>query len=394
MTGTGAETFAGFSLNRKTVPFGFVGVGGNKIDSITVTDTGKAALVISNVTSSNGTFTVNPTSATLQPAQAQTFHITFTPVNTTPQSGNIVFTHNAPGSPDTVAVSGTGAETLAGFSLNRKTVPFGFVGVGGNKLDSITVTDTGKAALVISNVASSNGTFTVNPTSVTLQPAQAQTFHITFTPANTNPQSGNIVFTHNAPGSPDTVAVSGTGAETLAGFSLNRKTVPFGFVGVGGNKLDSITVTDTGKAALVISNVASSNGTFTVNPTSVTLQPAQAQIFHITFTPLNTNPQSGDIVFTHNAPGSPDTVVVTGTGAVAAISLSRKNVPFTSVPLGETGLDSIIVTDTGRAALVIHDVASNNAAFVVNPTHDTLQPGEERAFYIMFHPPKCGPAGR
>jgi hypothetical protein len=78
-----------------------------------VTNIGGVALVIGSVTSTNGTFTVSPANATLQPAQARTFYITFTPVNTAPQTGNVIFMHNASSSPDTVAVSGTGVATLS-----------------------------------------------------------------------------------------------------------------------------------------------------------------------------------------------------------------------------------------------------------------------------------------
>jgi hypothetical protein len=103
-----------------------------------------------------------------------------------------------------------GSAMLPGFALNRKIVPFGTVVVGSNRLDSVTVTNTGAAPLVISSVTSSNGTFTVNPASAAVQPAQSRTFYLTFTPVNTNAQSGNIVFTHSAASSPDIVAVSGS----------------------------------------------------------------------------------------------------------------------------------------------------------------------------------------
>ncbi len=372
----------GFSLNRKAVPFGSVALGGSRLDSVVVTDTGKAALVISTVASSNGTFTVSPANATLQPAQARTFYITFTPATTNPQSANIVFTHNAPSAHDTVAVTGTGV--AAGFSVTRRSVPFGTVALLSNKLDSVSVTNAGGATLVISSVTSSNGTFAVNPSNATLLPTQARTFYITFTPANTNPQSGNIVFIHSASTSPDTVAVSGTGGSP--GFSVNRKTVPFGLVNLGGNKLDSVSVTNTGGVALVISSVTSSNGTFAVSPSNATLQFAQARTFYITFTPAGTNPQSGNIVFTHSASTSPDTVTVSGTGGSAGFSVNRKTVPFGLVNLGGNKLDSVIITDTGTAPLSISDIASSNSTFTVNPPNATIQPAGTGTFYITFTP--------
>jgi hypothetical protein len=112
-----------------------------------------------------------------------------------------------------VAVSGIGGAPA--FSLNRKTVPFGSIVVGGSRLDSVTVSDTGSAPLVIGSVVPGNGTFTVNPANATIPPGGSRTFFITFTPLNANPQNGNIVFNHNAPGQHDTVTVSGTGVAPL-----------------------------------------------------------------------------------------------------------------------------------------------------------------------------------
>jgi len=306
VSGTGT----GFSVNRRSVAFGNVPVSSPSKDSVVVTNAGTTTLTISSVTSGNGTFAVSPAGASIAAAASAKFYITFTPTNTTAQTGNVVFIHNASSSPDTVAVSGTGI--LPGFALNRRTVPFGLVLLGQNRLDSVTVSDTGKAPLVISSVTSSNGSFTVNPANATIQPSQSRQFYLTFTPANVTPQSGNVVFNHNAPGLHDTVTVSGTGG--AAAFSVNRKTVPFGIVVVGGLRLDSVTVSDAGSAPLVIASVASGNGTFTVNPASATLQPAGTRTFFITFTPLNANPQNGNIVFNHNAPGLHDTVTVSGTG--------------------------------------------------------------------------------
>jgi hypothetical protein len=359
VSGTGT----GFSVNRRSVGFGNVPVGSPSRDSVVVTNAGAATLTISSVTSSNGAFAVSPPGASIATAASAKFYITFTPANTTGQTGNVVFIHNASSSPDTVAVSGTGI--LPGFALNRRIVPFGLVVLGQNRLDSVTVSDTGKAPLVIGSVTSSNGAFTVNPTSAAIQPSQSRQFYLTFAPANTAPQSGIVVFSHNAPGLHDTVAVSGIGGAPA--FSLNRKTVPFGSIVVGGSRLDSVTVSDTGSAPLVIGSVVPGNGTFTVNPANATIQPGGSRTFFITFTPLNANPQNGNIVFNHNAPGQHDTVTVSGTGVAPlpapllvapANSLTGLELPVTlswNPVNGATGYTLQMATDPLFGTIVIND---------------------------------------
>ena len=359
VSGTGT----GFSVNRRSVAFGNVPVTGNSRDSVIVTNAGAATLTISSVTSGNGTFSVSPAGASIAATASAKFYITFTPANTTAQTGNVVFIHNASSSPDTVAVSGTG--TLPGFALDRRTVPFGLVLLGQNRFDSVTVSDTGKAALVISSVVSSNGAFTVNPANATIQPAQSRKFYLTFTPANTNLQTGAVVFNHNAPGAHDTVTVSGTGA--AATFSVNRRTVPFGSVVVGGSRLDSVAVSDTGSAPLVISSIAPGSGPFTVNPAGATILPGGTRTFFITFTPLSGGAQNGNLVFNHNAPGLHDTVTVSGTG-VAPLPAPLLSAPASgstgqSLPValswssanGATGYWLQMATDPSFVTIVISD---------------------------------------
>src|SRR5206468_10911068 len=96
------------------------------------------------------------------------------------------------------------------FSVAPTSASFGNVDVGSGKTDSVTVTNTGTATLNISSVASDNSQFTVTPTSGSLAPSASQKFFIAFSPTSTGPKPGNIIFMHNAPGSPSSVAVSGT----------------------------------------------------------------------------------------------------------------------------------------------------------------------------------------
>src|SRR5205814_900087 len=94
------------------------------------------------------------------------------------------------------------------FAVSPTNLNFGNVFVGSSKKDSVTVTNSGSAALNISSVSSTNGSFGVSPTNATVAPMGSQKFYIIFSPASEGTLSGNIVFTHNAAGSPSSVAVS------------------------------------------------------------------------------------------------------------------------------------------------------------------------------------------
>jgi len=376
--GTGA--LAGFSLNRKSIAYGFVVIARPKADSVSVTNTGTAALVISSVTSSSARYTVSPTSGTIQPGAKSTFTITFTPTAQGSAAANIVFTHNAPTIHDTVAVSGTGTA----FSPNKRSIAFGSVPTGTSRKDSVIITNAGSTSLSITAVTSTNGVFTVTPTTASVAAAGTAKFYVTFTPANTTAQTGFVIFAHNGASSPDTIGVSGTG--TTPGFSVAPKAIAFGTVAIGSPRRDSVTVSSTGNASLVISAVTSSNAAFTVSPTGATITAGSTRKFYITFTPAASAPQTASIVFTHNAPSAHDTVTVSGAGGTVGFVLNRRTVSFGSVAVGNSRTDSVAVTDTGTAALVIASVVSGNGRFAVTPAAATVPAQQGQTFRITFTP--------
>jgi P pilus assembly chaperone PapD len=316
------------------VSFGGVVVGSAKQDSVTVTNTGTSTLTISSVVSDNGEFSVTPGSGSIGPSGSQKFYVTFAPTSPDGKVGSIIFVHDASGSPDSVAVSGTGMAPE--FSVAATSLTFGNVTVGSSSQDSVTVTNTGTSTLTISSVVSDNGEFSVVPGSGSIEPSGSQKFYVTFSPTSVGSKAGSIVFTHDAAGSPDTVSVAGTGV--APGFLVMPVSLLFGNVTVGSSSQDSVTVTNTGTSALAITSVMSDNGEFSVAPGNGVVAPSESQRFHITFTPSSRGVKTGNIVFVHSASGSPDTVTVTGTGVTppTVVTLPATNVATTSATLNGT----------------------------------------------------------
>jgi len=123
--GTGVA--AQFQVNPVIVAFENVVVGQSATDTVTVTNGGGATLTISGVTSSNARFTVTPTTGNILPGDSLKFSITFSPIAVGLQTGgNIVFTHNASGSPSTV----TAGEVLDGKYLIEYELGKGEGGMG------------------------------------------------------------------------------------------------------------------------------------------------------------------------------------------------------------------------------------------------------------------------
>jgi len=100
----------------------------------------------------------------------------------------------------------------------------------------------------------------------------------------------------------------------IPNFSPSTYNLNFGHVEAGTTKELAIVVNNYGDGNLEITNVNSNNTYFSVTPTVATILPFKEQQFVIRFSPVELGMQSGRILFSHNASGGKDSIVVSGTG--------------------------------------------------------------------------------
>jgi uncharacterized protein (TIGR03118 family) len=196
---------------------------------------------------------------------------------------------------------------------------------------TVTVENTGSAALVLSAAPALSGTqstdFTIGGTSTctnaaSIAPGGACTIVVTFTPAAAGSRGPvTLTIADNASSSPQTVTLSGTGSAGAPATAL-APTTPLTFTGqiVGSNSTtQTVTITNSGNAPLTFgaTAVAVSNDfsqTNTCNGQTVAVN-ANCTVT-VTFTPSATtnNPRTGTLTVTDNAANSPQAVALTGTG--------------------------------------------------------------------------------
>jgi len=149
---------------------------------------------------------------------------------------------------------------------------------------------------------------------------------------------------------------------------------------VGNSKADSVYVIDMGGSALTVSSVVSDNPAYTVDPGSAPpIASLDSTKFKITFTPTFDGVASGNIVFTHDASGSPDTVAVTGIGLVPQTILSNGKGAWASTTTWQGGLvprsvDSVVIRSID-SVFVLADAACRGLNVLANGTvvlSDTL----------------------
>jgi len=290
--------------------------------TITVTNGGNQNLTISNVavTGTNaGDFPETDNCTTVLPQATCTINVSFTPAIAGGESAGVQLTDNGPGSPQSVALSGTGIGNgpLAVFSPSSLTFPTQLVGTS-SAPQTITLSNIGNQALSITQITISSQFSQSNNCGSSVPVGSSCTITVTFNPTKPNTITGTLSVTDNGPGSPQTIALSGTGTYVI----LSPAVLNFGTVTVGQSSApQTSTFTNTAKFNLPIKSL-SITGTdpsdfSEKNTCGSTVDAGASCTITVTFKPLTTGALSADVSISDGGGGSPQTVALTGTGQAA-----------------------------------------------------------------------------
>jgi len=149
----------------------------------------------------------------------------------------------------------------------------------------------------------------------------------------------------------------------LPGFFVTPQSINFGTIPVDSSKTDSVMVINTGNVVLDISSISSDHSMFMVNPNSTAIAPNDSQRIYITFTPTTIGQQLGHIIFTHNGPTSPDSVMVQGEGSGIGISNNEKFIsemyelyPNYPNPFSQQTIISYSLPKTSNVKIMIYNI--------------------------------------
>jgi hypothetical protein len=334
--------------------FGSVSVGSSSsAQTFTVTNSTANIVHISGIsfTGTNGSdFSETDTcSSPLANSGTCTISVTFAPAASGALTATLTVTDDAPNSPQTAAVSGTGvAAPIVSLSASGLAFPNENVGVTGAS-QSVTLMNTGTATLNIASivVAGTNAAdFNSTNNCGTAVAANAQcTITATFTPGAAGARSATIMLTDDAAGSPQSIALSGQGslAPTAA---LSASSLTFTPQVVGSTSAaQAVMLTNNGNSGLAISSIAAAgaNATdFAVSNTCGILLAAGAHCsISTTFTPGASGTHTASIAITDNASGSPQSISLQGAGQDFSLSLAS---PSTTVTAGNSANLQLTVT--------------------------------------------------
>ncbi|MGB8522371.1 MAG: choice-of-anchor D domain-containing protein [Candidatus Acidiferrales bacterium] len=279
-------------------------------------------------------------------------------------------------------------------SANLATVSFGTVGVGKTTTQSVTVTNTGTSTVTIDLTAVSGASFTTGAgtSSATIAPGQSKTIQIQFAPLSPGSSSGGFTIVSDASNSPLSVALVGIGGEP--GLAISPASFNFGSVQVGSTGSATITLINSGTESVSINQASVAGTGFSAIglAAGATIAAGQSTTFTAQFAPTTSGSASGSISVASNAPNSPLTVALSGSGSQAQISAIPSTAGFGNVSTGTSNSQTISLTNNGTASLVISHATVTGTGFSITglSTPLTIPTGSNTTFNAVFAPGAAG----
>jgi hypothetical protein len=395
------------SLSSYTLLYGNVAVGQNAVLTSVLSNTGGGALDISSVViggTNAGDFTQSNTcGTTVQAGGTCTFTVTFTPVAVNQRSSTLTISDNVTsGATQMITLSGTGTQPTVQLPA---TLNFNSVVIGSSTSNNVTLMNGGNGTLNISGIAISGVNahdFTESNTCGTqVLPFANCTITVTYAPTVLGAESASLLVTDNAPNSPQSVALSGTGTAPALTFTPD----PAAFGNQTVNTTSSglpITITNSGTATVTISSLTitgtnASNFTIAQSCGQFVLTAGNSCTATLKFTPTSMGAFSAFLTVTSNAPGSPANIPLTGTGVQAIVSLSPTSLSFGNQLENMTSAaQNVTLTNTGNTALSITKIAitGTDATWYAesNTCGTSVAAGASCTISATFTPLQGGPA--
>jgi hypothetical protein len=269
----------------------------------------------------------------LKPTTSCLITVTFTPAASGSRLGQFTVTDNAPGSPQSVPLTGTGLGApppAPAITFTPGTWNFSVPSQGSTSLPlSVTLTNSGNAPLNISSISlggSNPADFSApssNCTAAPVAPGASCIATESFTPLAAGFRQAALIFADNATGSPQSITLTGTEVSPVSGPALTflPTTVNFPALSQGSaSSIHTVIVTNVGNAPATITsiNLVGSNPADFSAPSGscigLPLLPNASCVVNETFAPSAVGVRQAALTFTDNASGSPQSVVLIGTG--------------------------------------------------------------------------------
>jgi hypothetical protein len=293
-----------------------------------------------------------------------------------------VIQDDAAGSPHSISLSGSGLGAfvaLAPSSLVFSATPVGISSVA----QTITLTNSGNMTLSINSVQVAGDYRQTNNCPATLSAGSACAITVIFTPTASGARSGTVTISDSIPGSPQSVALAGTGVALAAVVSLTPASLAFPSVSVGTSApAQTTTLANNGNAALAVSSIHVAGDYTQTNNCPASLPAGSGCAISVTFTPAASGIRNATVTISDSAAGSPRSVGLSGAGLDFSLSSSSSSLTvkagitatysLTVAPLGGTFANAVKLSCSGAPAKTTCGLSKSSVTPGSSPSIVTL----------------------
>lgn len=385
-------------------------------ETITLMNTGHGSLVLNGtgdgitITGTNATsFTeTNNCGVSVAIGASCAVKVIFKPAAAGTLTASLSVTDNATGSPQTVTLTGVGTAPVVKLSETGLTFPA--TAVGGEATSKVALSNTGNGALALIGTglgisiagADSKDFVETNNCGASLGAGKSCNISVSFRPAAGGLLKATLNIADNGTGSPQEVALAGTGDGPAASLSVTSLTFASTVAGKSSATQD-VTLKNTGNAALGVKGIsiagADPKSFKETNNCGLSLAAGKSCVIGVTFWPSLNGTFAAELSIADKASGSPQTVALKGAGSGPVASLSAASLAFPSTTVGkDSAKQSFTLTNKGNATLgkpgggqIVSVTGADATSFLVtNTCNSGLKAGAECSVSVIFDPRATG----
>jgi hypothetical protein len=308
------------NLSPASLNFGSQNVGTKSPpQNVTVLNDGASTLPITGIsiggTDPNDFTQTNKCGSSLPIGANCQIAVVFQPQVGGPRAATLKVSYQGLGSPQSVPLSGLGAISTVTLTPAKLTFPIQLVGTT-SSAQTATLTNTGTVPVNISNIATTRAFSETNNCPASLPVSGSCQIQVKFAPLQKGLATGTLSVTDDAEGSPQTVALSGTG--TIV--KLSPLGINFGNQQVGTKSSPApVQLTNVGTIPIKMHQIGFAGkdpGDFSqTNNCGSSVPAGKSCTIQVTFTPRAKGKRSASLQANDNGGGSPQKVALSGNGA-------------------------------------------------------------------------------
>ena len=219
---------------------------------------------------------------------------------------------------------------------------------------------------------------------------------IEFSPNLPGRHNAELIVESDAPTSPDSVFITGNVLNPVYNFSSG--TLNFGDVDINNTVGKILTINNTGSTNLFINKLILTGEN--INNFNIpnlnqpdTIPPLNSKNLNVNFMPLTPGIKSGFLIVETNSIYGPDTIRLSGTGIIRAVSFSTRQLDYGNLNVGSSLQKSITITNNGSVDIIFSNKFLTNKSdfsLIDSLVPDTLHPDISKDYRVAFNPKTAG----